>query len=428
MKDKKLPAQFPCKSSQLPLNVGNRDMRRLSLLIIFLVVNLDVDRTSAELFSSIEELESLSRNEEIVINEIAWLTESLEETIVKLKKHVKVIEKEQEVMKKNSLDYVTNPLNAFLLVKRLSFDITQIMNHIVGVTEQFKRNTEEARLSHQEFEGVVEGLVRLQLVYDLKPADLAKGIIQGQKYREDLSAKDLSALGDELMNSHRYSMSLSYLNLAYEKNRETQELSPLAILGGIYRNFNETGNKIELINTIDKILELAPDLTPDREYLEEVKTMLEIEVLFEDEEVEDESVEDLYEKNGQYSKFKELKLISDVCSGKVQQSSKVVSELHCRLISTNAFTIIAPFKMEEMNLEPFIAMFYDVISDSEIQAFKSMSKPSLIRAETLNKDASTKVRLDIDSLNFLLFNLWFFKPTVRQPSRCKAQLARRFKP
>lgn len=370
-------------------------MKSLSLVLFLLLVNLIANQSKAELFSAIDELETLSRNEEVVIKEIAWLIENLEETIVKLKIHVKNVEKEHKKMKENSLDYVTNPLNAFLLVKRLSHDISQIINNIIGVTEQFKGHTEEVRLPHSDFEGAVEGLIRLQMVYDLKATDLAKGIIQGQKYREDLSVNDLLALGEELMNTQRYAVSLSYLNLAFEKNEVTKEVSELSILGSIYRNYNETDNKLELIKTIDKMIELVPD----REYLDETKTMIELDVLFADDEpLDDEDDVDLFAKDGKFSVLKEFKMISEACSGKIERSSQILSELHCRLISTTAFTIIAPFKMEEINLEPLIAMFYDVVSESEIKAFKSMSKPSLIRAETLNKDASSKVSFLLNSL------------------------------
>lgn len=41
--------------------------------------------------------------------------------------------KERVVMKKDPFSYISNPLNAFLLIKRLSFDVINKINKVVEI-------------------------------------------------------------------------------------------------------------------------------------------------------------------------------------------------------------------------------------------------------------------------------------------------------
>lgn len=290
-------------------------------------------------------------------------------------------------MKQDSFNYILNPLNAFLLIKRLTFDISQTRKRIVGIADQFIHDTKSIRLPHTEFEGAIEGLVRLQYFYNLNPEDLAKGIIQDKKYRDDLTANELFAIGDELMNTKRNLTSLSYLKLALEKNEESPDMSQLAILERIYHNHIGTGNQKELVETIDKILELAPE----RKDLEEIRFDVELKMLLQD---DSKKVKPVVEekKNGIYSQQKEFKILSGACDGKLKKTDEEMSKLRCRLVSNSAYSKLCPFKVEEANLNPYIAIYHDVISEDEIKAFKSMSRGLLSRAQVLNKDASTKVK------------------------------------
>lgn len=291
---------------------------------------------------------------------------------------------EQKLMWKNPTNYVSNPLNAVLLIKRLSFDIMHIQNQIMRISEEFRMHTENITLPYSDFEGAVEGLIRLQTTYNLKPEDLAKGVIEDKKYRDDLTANELFAIGGELMNSNRILSSLSYLNLALEKNKETSEMPQRTILEFIYQNYNKTDDKKGILATVEKMIELEPE----RLDLQELKTSLELKSIFEEPQQEKVLEE---EKTGQFSAFKEFKLINQACRNELRKSDEELSKLFCRFVSNSAFSKLAPFKVEEANLDPYIAIYHDVISDAEIKDFKKFSTPSLERAKVLNLDASSRV-------------------------------------
>lgn len=53
-----------------------------------------------------------------------------------------------------------------------------------------------------------------------------------------------------------------------------------------------------------------------------------------------------------------------------------VSKLKCKYVTNNKpFLLIAPFKVEELSIEPKILRFYDVMSDAEIEKLKELTFP-----------------------------------------------------
>lgn len=293
----------------------------------------------------------------------------------------------------DSMAYITNPLNAFLLIKRLSYDLNQTKRRAFEIVQHFTMKTERFALSRADFEGAVVGLERLQEVYGLQEKDLAKGVIDGKKYRDDLTANELFAIGEELLNTEHNKTSLSYLNLALEKNREFPEMSSLTILERITSNHNKTGNLKGRLETIEKMIKLAPERTD----LEEIRVKLEMKLLF-----AEEKDKPVAKQPVGYTKAREFKIVSKVCSGELTQTDEEISKLHCRYVSKTAFSSIAPFKVQEASLNPYIAIYYDIMSEDDMQAFKSLSKPFISRASVLGKNATRIVRETFKNISMFI--------------------------
>lgn len=63
----------------------------------------------------------------------------------------------------------------------------------------------------------------------------------------------------------------------------------------------------------------------------------------------------------------EKKLYEALCRGDVQPSPKEMAPLRCRYITnTSAFLRIAPLKVEEVSLDPYVVVFHEVMYDAEI--------------------------------------------------------------
>ena len=72
----------------------------------------------------------------------------------------------------------------------------------------------------------------------------------------------------------------------------------------------------------------------------------------------------------------ERRLYELLCRGDIKPSPAQLAPLRCRYINNNsAFLKIAPLKIEEANLNPYIVVFHDIMYDSEIELIKKLAKP-----------------------------------------------------
>lgn len=81
----------------------------------------------------------------------------------------------------------------------------------------------------------------------------------------------------------------------------------------------------------------------------------------------------------------ERRLYEMLCRNEINPGVKVLSKLKCRYATNNLpFLSIAPFKLEEASLKPYIVIYHDVMYDSEIELAKIMAKPRFRRATVQN--------------------------------------------
>lgn len=111
------------------------------------------------------------------------------------------------------------------------------------------------KLPSKEFEGAVEGLFRVQDVYKLGSEYLAKGIIEGKKYRAALSVDDLLLIGKEMMKLNE-KLAFEYLKLAKEKNMEFYEIPELTFLEKLFEIYKENDKLDKAVEIIDEILKI----------------------------------------------------------------------------------------------------------------------------------------------------------------------------
>lgn len=150
-----------------------------------------------------------------------------------------------------------------------------------------------------------------------------------------------------------------------------------------------TGNYFASIDVLDEILEVDPH----NEIAAENKTYLEQKLIQIEENPYDtkEAKDKLHEKHvHKYDKPYEIipdwfeidgyqrKLYEALCRGDVDVSPKLLAPLRCRYVTNkSAFLKIAPFKLEEVSLDPYIVLYHEVIYDAEIEMIKNHSRPQV---------------------------------------------------
>lgn len=319
---------------------------------------------------------------------------------------MKAWQDEHDLIEKDILKYITNPLNAFALIKRATSDITLLEQRFPAQLTQFLENIKEIRPNSDDLEGAVTGLLRLQFIYKLKSVDFANGIIDGIETRQPFSAHDLFIIGEEAsrIEGQEYfaveylGMSLNLVNAGHDVDKEVDENVLLTYLASCY---NKTGNFEVSIDYTNVLIEKNPDMP---EYTV-IKKQLEEDNLnfgytrwsmFD-------PFSDFYVKDGSFQVYKEDIIYSQVCRGNLTQSPAELSKLHCRYVSNNPFTKLARFKVEEINSEPYIVLFIDILSDMEIYFLTNEAKTKVERA-MVNPNGAPGAK----SNNRVAQNAWFY--------------------
>lgn len=106
--------------------------------------------------------------------------------------------REHEEASKNIGQYLSNPINAYLLVKRLTTDWKRVEELITeDVGKAFVANITHSRNdlkfpTDEDLNGAAVALIRLQDTYKLDTAQVARGMLNGKQYGTGLSGESLA--------------------------------------------------------------------------------------------------------------------------------------------------------------------------------------------------------------------------------------------
>lgn len=72
-----------------------------------------------------------------------------------------------------------------------------------------------------------------------------------------------------------------------------------------------------------------------------------------------------------------------MCRKELVTTPKASAPLRCRYMTNNSpFLKIAPLKLEEASLDPYIVVYHDVLYDAEIEKIKEFSMPRVSKSMT----------------------------------------------
>lgn len=188
-------------------------------------------------------------------------------------------------------------------------------------------------------------------------------------FREPLSSPDCFHIGKWLCHNHEYLESLKWFNESlkrYNYSKDKMEVSKLKIHEFAVTALNCSGQLGIAKNLTETLLKFSPN----NKVL--INVILDV------------------TKNYEAYKNKTLKLRTrpklthenvlhaKSCRNELKRSPKVLSKLKCYYVrNTTAFTKLAPIKLEEANLDPFVAIFHDVMYDKDIEVIKNLSRTNV---------------------------------------------------
>uniref|UniRef100_A0A0P5SXB3 procollagen-proline 4-dioxygenase n=1 Tax=Daphnia magna TaxID=35525 RepID=A0A0P5SXB3_9CRUS len=373
------------------------------VMCTFLVVQFK--SVSAEMFSALADMESLVSTEFELVKQ---LDNYIQEEETRLKRLRGFLEEYESLYHEASADvskYLANPVNAYLLVKRLTSDwkkVEKVVTQNAG-SDFVKNITHHQSLvrfpSDEDLKGAAVALIRLQDTYKLDTHALADGKLLGTKYSRQLTAGDCWELGRQSYNNGDHYHTVLWMGEALNKFEEetNKTVSREEILEYLAFSTYVQGNVKEALQLTNELLKTIPfhqrALENKKHYEELLREQGIISPSGEATDVSMEMSEPFDTANLKLTKPKgthglpidEWNNYEKLCRGEKLMDPKIEGQLHCRYVTNNVpFFFIQPVKMEEAYLKPLIVIYHDVITDEEIETVKQLAKPRFKRTTVRN--------------------------------------------
>ncbi|XP_034489083.1 prolyl 4-hydroxylase subunit alpha-1-like [Drosophila innubila] len=352
-----------------------RLLRSIVSLLIFTVVLVACQSNGSHqnrdyITSLTDKLELLSQNEKLHLNLMDYV-DQMQERIDIVKRLAKYLRQPLQSAKGREKEFLSNPLNGFSLLRHMQSDWTHVLRLLeqpVGQEQiDFVRQMQKIRPQIHEVRDSMAAIHRIKEIYKLKSWDMARGLLEGVQYNAKLSYLDCYELGYLYYNSSQFKRAEEWLVTARHLITPTQAdlhsilgvtRSDISFL--LARSLSAMGNSAHARAVL---LEEPQFSGAVEEWLDYFKANM-------PEKVENEQ---LKEFEPEYHRL---------CSSNYKSKP---SRLLCSFKRTpTPFLRLAPFKMEQLSLDPYVVVFHDVVYSWEIAALERATKSLMERASVSN--------------------------------------------
>ncbi|XP_043655490.1 prolyl 4-hydroxylase subunit alpha-1-like isoform X2 [Drosophila teissieri] len=291
-----------------------------------------------------------------LIDNLDNYTNALEQKLQIIRSQITVMRAENEKGGRNAIFYLSNPLNAFSLIRRLHQDWIQwgkYMEQPVGISQIKAFDSWKDELPTElDLWDACAGIERIQSLYDLKILDFINGNINGKQYNVSMSSADILSVADHLAIKSRPSAAVQWLQEVPQRLQEERLIIPRHLLIDeveVLRLLAESHFK-ETLPLLHNCLKLKPY---DARLLRLWK-----------------STQDLIErqpnpfpKDNKEQKVPMANAFKLSCNAPHESSTR----LHCFYnFTTTPFLRLAPLKTEQIGLHPYVVLYHKVLSAREI--------------------------------------------------------------
>ncbi|XP_015792160.1 prolyl 4-hydroxylase subunit alpha-2-like [Tetranychus urticae] len=258
--------------------------------------------------------------------------------------------------KDSTEEIIGNPIQAFQLVKRLTVNWeslkTAMKTNEWQSVEQLVNDYSELLPTKEDLRGAALALVRLTDTYKLNMSDIARGRILDLPTKVQLTSRDCLYLGKHSFNNGYYGQALEWFDEALRK---------------AHLERNRTTPVDEIIPFYNMAVQIHDELSPT--YWTNISMIL-------NNSRPPHTMRFLDGDNDDYRNYQEL------CRGEVFRTPAETKDLTCYYSNMGSkWLILQPVKVEVFHKVPFIAMFHDLLTDSESDTIREMAAPALTRAK-----------------------------------------------
>ncbi|KAH8363368.1 hypothetical protein KR084_009077 [Drosophila pseudotakahashii] len=368
--------------------------------IIFLV--LCSTSVNGDYYSAISELEKLLDVEAFIIekfDEYLKRAQEEQENIKRFLDHVDELQNDRGDLEA----YFGNPLNAFITIRRLVhdwkfnvFDTVFDSNNFETYKSSLSESLEKINFkgpTQEDLQGATRGLLRLQNVYQLPTDRLANGfLLPGEKNQMGipLSASDCFELGKNLCQIKECSYGSEWLMEATKRSHGkdlgfiSPNVSDVEILEQLSPAFNALGN-LKLAHKLNNEI-----LDKESDHEEALRNKIVYENKLAKERSFSPGKKDDLNQLTEKEQKESYQLYKRVCQGELHQSPREQRNLKCWLSHQGVFYhLLSPFKIEQLNLDPYVAYVHEVLRESEMEMIMDHGKGHMQRSMVGQSENST---------------------------------------
>nr|XP_042903808.1 prolyl 4-hydroxylase subunit alpha-1-like [Parasteatoda tepidariorum] len=326
-------------------------------------------------YTAVSDLEELIVTEENVLNSLDLYLETEEERLQQLKRKREQFGRVHELAKRNVEQFLWNPVNAYLLIKRLTTDLYETYQLVESsyTKDLFRKEASQVMIYPEESDliGAADALIRLQEFYSLNTLDMARGQIAGATLSAELTVADCFILGRRAYEIKKWQQALFWLQESLnilENEGNASASHKIEILGHMANVHNSIKNYTAAAEVSEDILKLDPNHVQAKANLKFYRT-LEASMEAPIDETWEDSIHD-------EQATKAMNAYSTLCRGEKIKTSNEKPQLHCYFASKNSgYFLLQPSKVEVLNFEPLLVMYHDVLRDGEAEILKALAYP-----------------------------------------------------
>ncbi|KAH8334807.1 hypothetical protein KR074_010738, partial [Drosophila pseudoananassae] len=303
--------------------------------------------------------------EQKFIKNLKAYTEKLNEKVNNLQAFIESVDYGVNQSLEEREKYLSNPLNAFSLMRRTHEDLPKWHNYtkqVIGLEELYTMDEIMAQSPDEtEMKDALQGMNRLEEIYNLEAIDLAKGHLLDKKHNIQLSIRDCVALGNDKFKKKDYPRASMWFRVAIKHEPEIHSNIINYILGDPMDKLHLKYAKAILVYAIMK--------SNPKQSLENAEETA-------DEAMTSASLSDLKSLITEVLSHSDQSIISEMAENKTAPTDYELGcrglfplrkDLFCRYnFYTTPFLRIAPLKQEILSLDPLISMFHEVLPKNHL--------------------------------------------------------------
>uniref|UniRef100_A0A2M4BKI1 procollagen-proline 4-dioxygenase n=1 Tax=Anopheles marajoara TaxID=58244 RepID=A0A2M4BKI1_9DIPT len=347
---------------------------------------------TGEYYTSTEWMRQLVKLEDSLTNHLSRYIENTANHTLVLQRQRDELQKQLKEAMAHDLLYVSHPVTALLLINRLLTDWQKIGVQIgLDLRQHTFENIKMPTI--EDIGGVVEALARLQYLYHIEPNKCSRDIGRDPPFDQALGPFECYQIGDHLSAAEYHSQAIPWFQEALHLwSMDYVRLTKVDVANELAKALFNERRYTEALAITDEVLQEQPDnavALSNRISLENATAS------------EPSSDNDDQKETPDYGYYDML------CRGDIQRPADVQKTLYCFYEhSRTAFLRIAPLKLEQINHDPFIVVYHEMISDREISNVLEAAHPRLNRAlvfqankfSVTNYRTSTNAWLDVDTV------------------------------